>query len=109
VLAQSARRAEVTMVNHLRAASLYFHIDDDGAERFDVLIYADGKQVHGDLLLLSCGVGSRTELAALADLPVSIGILVDENLQSWGDPRIYAMGGSGTRSLRENGHPRRYS
>ena len=92
VLAQSARRAGVTMVNHSRAESLLFHQDDDGGDRFDALICADGKQIHGDLLLLSCGVGARTELAALAALPVSTGILVDENLQSWTDPRIYAIG-----------------
>ena len=92
VLAQSARRAGVTMVNHSRAESLLFHRDDDGVDRFDALICADGKQIHGDLLLLSCGVGARTELAQLASLPVSTGILVDTNLQSWGDPRIYAIG-----------------
>ncbi|WP_104130175.1 FAD-dependent oxidoreductase [Cryobacterium sp. N21] len=92
VLAQSARRAGVTMVNHSRAESLLFHEDDDGVDRFDALICADGKQIHGDLLLLSCGVGARIELAQLAALPVSTGILVDENLQSWGDPRIYAIG-----------------
>jgi assimilatory nitrate reductase electron transfer subunit len=92
VLAQCARRAGVTMVNHSRAESLLFHQDDDGVDRFDALICADGKQIHGDLLLLSCGVGARTELAALAALPVSTGILVDENLASWGDPSIYAIG-----------------
>jgi assimilatory nitrate reductase electron transfer subunit len=92
VLAQSARRAGVTMVNHSRAESLLFHQDDDGVDRFDALICADGKQIHGDLLLLSCGVGARTELAQLAGLPVSTGILVDAHLRSWGDPHIYAIG-----------------
>ena len=92
VLAQSARRAGVTMVNHSRAESLLFHQDDDGVDRFDALICADGKQIHGDLLLLSCGVGARTELAQLAGLAVSTGILVDENLTSWTDARIYAIG-----------------
>ncbi len=80
------------MVNHSRAESLLFHIDDDGVERFDALICADGKQIHGDLLVLSCGVGARTELAHLAGLPVSTGILVDDSLHSWGDPNVYAIG-----------------
>ncbi|MBB5640027.1 FAD-dependent oxidoreductase [Cryobacterium roopkundense] len=92
VLARSARRAGVTMVNHSRAESVLFHVDDDGVERFDALICADGKQIHGDLLLLSCGVGARTELAGLAGLPVSTGILVDGSLQSWADPAVYAIG-----------------
>jgi len=92
VLARSSRSAGVTMVNHSRAESVLFHVDDTGTERFDALICADGKQIHGDLLLLSCGVGARSELAALSGLPVSTGILVDERLQSWSDPRVYAIG-----------------
>ena len=92
VLARSARRAGVTMINHSRAESLLFHLDDDGVQRFDALVCADGKQIHGDLLLLSCGVGARKELAHLAGLMVSTGVLVDEDLRSWSDPDIYAIG-----------------
>ncbi len=92
VLAGSARRAGVAMVNHARAESLLFHVDDDGRERFDALLCADGKQINGDMLVLSCGVHARTELAYLAGLAVSSGILVDENLRSWTDPDIYAIG-----------------
>jgi len=92
VLTRSARRAGVTMVNHARAESVLFHHDEDGVERFEALICADGKQISGDLLLLSCGVGARTELAHLAGLPVSTGVLVDESLQSWADAAIHAIG-----------------
>ncbi|TFD92704.1 NAD(P)/FAD-dependent oxidoreductase [Cryobacterium lactosi] len=92
VLTRSARRAGVTMVNHARAESVLFHHDDAGVERFEALICADGKQISGDLLLLSCGVGARTELAHLAGLPVSTGVLVDESLQSWADAAIHAIG-----------------
>ena len=92
VLARNARRAGVTMVNHSRAESVVFHLDDDGMERFDGLVCADGKQICGDLLLLSCGVGARTELAALAGLAVSTGILVDSTLVSHTDPEIFAIG-----------------
>lgn len=92
VLARSARRAGVSMVNHSRAESVVFHLDDDGVERFDALVCADGKQIFGDLLLLSCGVGARIELAALAGLAVSSGILVDATLATHTDPHIYAIG-----------------
>ena len=92
VLARAARAAGVSMVNHSRAESVLFHVDDDGAARFDALICADGKQIGGDLLVLSCGTGARTELAHLAGLPVSTGILVDESLRSWADPAIHAIG-----------------
>ncbi|WEO78582.1 FAD-dependent oxidoreductase [Cryobacterium sp. SO2] len=92
VLTRAARQAGVAMVNHARAESVLFHHDDDGVERFEALICADGKQISGDLLVLSCGVGARTELAHLAGLPVSTGILVDESLQSWADASIHAIG-----------------
>lgn len=92
VLARAARKAGVTMVSHSRAESVVFHLDDDGVERFDALVCADGKQIFGDLLLLSCGVGARTELAALAGLAVSTGILVDSTLASHTDPHIFAIG-----------------
>jgi assimilatory nitrate reductase electron transfer subunit len=92
VLTRSARQAGVSMVNHARAESVLFHHDDDGVERFEALICADGKQINGDLLLLSCGVGARTELAHLAGLPVSTGILVDDSMQSWADAAIHAIG-----------------
>ena len=91
-LARSARQAGVAMIDHSRAESVLFRVDGDGVSHFDALICADGKQINGDLLLLSCGVGARTELAAIAGLDVSTGILVDDSLQSWADPRIFAIG-----------------
>ena len=92
VLARSARRAGVTMVNHSRAETVLCHLDDDGTMRFDALVCADGKQINGDLLVLSCGVHARTELAYLSGLAVSTGVLVDEELRSWTDSDIYAIG-----------------
>ncbi|WP_370626870.1 NAD(P)/FAD-dependent oxidoreductase [Cryobacterium sp. PAMC25264] len=92
VLTRAARHAGVAMVNHARAESVLFHHDEHGDERFEALICADGKQISGDLLLLSCGVGARTELSHLAGLPVSTGVLVDESLQSWADASIHAIG-----------------
>jgi assimilatory nitrate reductase electron transfer subunit len=92
VLAASARRAGVTMINHARAESVTFHTEDDGSTRFEALVCADGKQIKGDLLVLSCGVHARSELAFLSGLAVSTGILVDEHLRSWTDQDIYAIG-----------------
>jgi assimilatory nitrate reductase electron transfer subunit len=92
VLTRSARRAGVSMVNHARAESVLYSHDEDGVERFEALLCADGKQINGDLLLLSCGVGARTELAHLAGLPVSTGILVDPWQRSWADAAIFAIG-----------------
>ncbi len=64
---------------------------EDG-RRFDGLTFADGRFLRGDLLVISCGVSARTELARAAGLPVAAGILVDHSLRSWFDERIYAIG-----------------
>ncbi|MEP6480688.1 MAG: FAD-dependent oxidoreductase [Rhodoglobus sp.] len=92
VLARAARKAGVTMINRSRAESIVCHLDDQGKDQFDAILCADGKQINGDLLVLSCGVGARVELAYLAGLEVSSGVLVDEQLRSWTDDDIYAIG-----------------
>lgn len=92
MLARAARRAGVTMINHSRAEGVITHLDEHGESHFDAIICADGKQINGDLLVLSCGVGARVELAYLAGLDVAGGVLVDEQLRSWTDDDIYAVG-----------------
>ncbi len=92
VLAAAARRAGVATIAHTRAESVLLGHDDNGRARFDALVCADGKIIHGDLLVLSCGVAARTELAGIAGLPVARGVLVDAELRSWSDPDIYAIG-----------------
>jgi assimilatory nitrate reductase electron transfer subunit len=92
MLVAAARAAGVVMVAHARAEAVLFRDDERGTPRFDALLCADGKQIDGDVLVLSCGVSPRTELAAAAGLDVSAGILVDEKLRSWSDPDIFAIG-----------------
>ncbi|MWV58350.1 FAD-dependent oxidoreductase [Rathayibacter sp. VKM Ac-2754] len=92
MLAAAARSAGVEMVSHARSESILLAHDEHGRARFQALVCADGKQIEGDLLVLSCGVGARTELAASADLAVSTGILVDEHQRSWSDADVYAIG-----------------
>ncbi len=69
-----------------------FRTDDDGGRRFDMLVTADGKQLRGDLLVLSCGVSPRNELATLAGLRTAVGIVVDAHLAVWSDPHVFAIG-----------------
>lgn len=93
VLTAALRRLGVSVVAHSRAEAVSFHTDDSaGTHAFDALITADGKKIPGDLLILSCGVSARTDLAVLAGLRVAAGILVGENLRSWSDDRVYAIG-----------------
>ncbi len=59
---------------------------------FSALLLDDGSAIDGDLLVLSCGVRPRTELAAGAGLTAAAGILVDHRLQVHHDERVYAIG-----------------
>jgi len=59
---------------------------------FSALELDDGTTICGDLLVLSCGVRARTEVAAGAGLATGRGILVDHGLQAHHDPQVFAMG-----------------
>ena len=92
VLARLARAVGIGMHPHARAEAVLLRDDDDGRQVFDGLLCADGTVVRGTLLVLSCGASARVELAAAAGLRVSAGIVVDEELRSWSDPDVYAIG-----------------
>ncbi|HWI32266.1 MAG TPA: FAD-dependent oxidoreductase [Microbacterium sp.] len=93
VLRQALRRTGLAVFAYSRAESVGFHTDDVSGERsFDRLITADGNQIEGDLLVLSCGVSPRAELAALAGLRTAFGVIVDRRLRSWSDPDVFAIG-----------------
>jgi len=92
VLAAAAEAAGVEMAHHARAESILVRHDDHGHAWFDGLVCADGKVLAGDLLVLSCGVAARTEVASLAGLATSAGILVDGVSRSWTDPAVFAIG-----------------
>ncbi|MEV7756133.1 FAD-dependent oxidoreductase [Microbacterium sp. NPDC089180] len=92
VLAAAAVAAGVEMRHHARAESIVHRYDDHGQAWFDGLACADGRVLAGDLLVLSCGVGARTEIAARAGLAVSAGVLVDGSSRSWTDENVFAIG-----------------
>lgn len=92
VLRSALRRSGITVVAHSRAEAVGFRTEDDGTRRFDMLVTADGKQLRGDLLVLSCGVSPRSELATLAGLRTAVGVVVGPDLRSWSDPDVYAIG-----------------
>lgn len=92
VLRAALRRTGITVIAHSRAEAVAYRTDDDGTRRFEMLVTADGKQLRGDLLVLSCGVSPRNELATLAGLRTAVGVVVHPSLQSWSDPNVYAIG-----------------
>ena len=92
VLGAALENAGVHVIPHTRAEAIVARVDDRGERRFHALVSSDGRVTEGDLLVLSCGVAARTELASDAGLRVGGGILVDERLRAWTDPRIHAIG-----------------
>ncbi|KRF05053.1 FAD/NAD(P)-binding oxidoreductase [Arthrobacter sp. Soil782] len=88
VLASALRSLGVRLVSGAKAVGL----EQSGGGAFTGLRLDDGRLVSGDLLVLSCGVRPRVELAEGAGLPVSSGILVDHSLRAHHDEHIYAIG-----------------
>jgi assimilatory nitrate reductase electron transfer subunit len=91
-LSHAADAAGVAMAAHARAEGVLLHDRGTDDERFQALLLADGGRIDGDLLVLSCGVTARDELASAAGLAVGRGVLVDADLRSWTDPRVFAIG-----------------
>jgi len=92
LLSRALGTAGVSVHAHSRAEAVAFRTADDGVHEFDALVTAEGAYVRGDLLVLSCGVGARVELAAIAGLRTAAGVVVDEHLRCWDDERISAIG-----------------
>ncbi|MFI7573335.1 FAD-dependent oxidoreductase [Micromonospora sp. NPDC049497] len=79
--------AGLGVTTHLAVAATAVAADADGV-RLDL---ADGRSLHADLLVLSCGVRPDTTLAAAAGLAVERGVLVDDRMRT-SDRRISAIG-----------------
>jgi len=92
VLRRAVQRTGVSIFAHSRAETVLFHTDEDGRPSFDRLLTADGKDIAGDLLVLSCGVSPRAELAEASGLRASFGVVVDRSLRTWTDPTVFAIG-----------------
>jgi assimilatory nitrate reductase electron transfer subunit len=89
VLAASLRNCGVRMAGNARSTGIE-HNGPDGA--FSALLLDDGSAIDGDLLVLSCGVRPRIELAEGCGLATAAGILVDHRLRAHHEPHIFAIG-----------------
>ena len=90
----------VSIFAHSRAETALFHTGDDGHPWFDRLLTADGKDIAGDLLVLSCGVTPRAELAEASGLHASFGVVVDSGLRALG--RSVGLRDRGLRAYRRS-------
>jgi nitrite reductase (NADH) large subunit len=63
-----------------------------GQDKVTGLQFVDGTDVDCDLLVVACGARPNTDLGLLAGLTVERGIVVDDQMRSLEDPRIYAVG-----------------
>ena len=89
VLAASMRSCGVRMAGNARSTGVEHNAPDGG---FSALLLDDGSAIDGDLLVLSCGVRPRVELAEGCGLSTATGILVDHKLRAHHEPHIFAIG-----------------
>lgn len=89
VLAAGLRRCGVRVAANARSTGVEHNAPDGG---FSALLLDDGSAVDGDLLVISCGVRPRTELAEGCGLSIGAGILVDHRLRAHHEPHIFAIG-----------------
>ncbi|MFJ4265604.1 FAD-dependent oxidoreductase [Paenarthrobacter nicotinovorans] len=89
VLTASLRSNGVRMAGNARSTG----VETAGpGGSFSALLLDDGSAIDGDLLVLSCGVRPRSELAEGCGLPVGTGVLVDHHLRTHHEPHIFAIG-----------------
>jgi assimilatory nitrate reductase electron transfer subunit len=89
VLAASLRNCGVRVAGNARSTGVEHNAPDGG---FSALLLDDGSAIDGDLLVLSCGVRPRIELADGCGLSTAAGILVDHKLRAHHEPHIFAIG-----------------
>ncbi|RCS57631.1 NAD(P)/FAD-dependent oxidoreductase [Microbacterium sp. JB110] len=92
VTAAVLAEAGIEVVPHARAEAIVTEESAAGSRRFSALVSGDGKRIPGDVLILSCGVTARDDLAVAADLRTGRGVLVDERLRSFSDESVHAIG-----------------
>lgn len=91
-LAAALRTSGVTVISHARSVGVELRPGHDGEPAFSALLLEDGARVEGDLLVLSCGVRPRVDVAEGAGLAAGRGILVDHQLAALHDPNVFALG-----------------
>jgi assimilatory nitrate reductase electron transfer subunit len=89
VLAAGLRNCGVRVAGNARSTGIESKAADGG---FSALLLDDGSAIDGELLVLSCGVRPRTELAEGCGLSTAAGILVDHRLRAHHEPHIFAIG-----------------
>ncbi|MEO8177228.1 MAG: nitrite reductase large subunit NirB [Deltaproteobacteria bacterium] len=63
-----------------------------GEDRVTGLVFSDGTTLDCDLCVVSAGIKPHVELALRAGLTVERGVVVDNQMRTPDDPRIYALG-----------------
>ena len=88
LLSRALADAGVGVVSGAQAREV--RLDED--RRFRRLLLEDGREVPGELLLLSIGVTARTELAEGAGLRTVRGVVVNHELEADVEQRVFAIG-----------------
>ncbi|MFN3648853.1 MAG: FAD-dependent oxidoreductase [Armatimonadota bacterium] len=89
--------ASAVLAAAIRGLGIRLHLGREteavlGEERVTSLQLEEGDVLPADLVVFACGIRPNVEAAAAAGLAVGRGILVDDQLRSVTDPRIFAVG-----------------
>lgn len=94
---QLDRPAGLILKKTLEGLGIQVHLKKDtkrllGDTAVTGLQFGDGQELACDLVVIAAGIKPNSELAARAGLAVERGIVVDNQLRSPDDPRVYALG-----------------
>lgn len=94
---QLDRPAGTILKKTLEELGIQVHLKKDtkrvlGDEVVEGLEFGDGTRLDCDLVVIAAGIKPQAELAARSGLTVERGIVVDNQLRSPDDPRVYALG-----------------
>jgi nitrite reductase (NADH) large subunit len=94
---QLDRPAGAILKKTLEGLGIQVHLNKNtkrilGDETVEGLEFADEEKLECDLVVIAAGIKANSDLAARAGLTVERGIVVDNQLRSVDDARIYALG-----------------
>ncbi|MBV9451338.1 MAG: NAD(P)/FAD-dependent oxidoreductase [Streptosporangiaceae bacterium] len=92
VLARTVRSAGVAVRTGAAVREVRSIRAVGGAGHLTGIVLDDGEVLGADLFIICCGTRPRTELARAADLAIGAGVIVDDQMRSVTDGRIFAIG-----------------
>ncbi|HEX6354228.1 nitrite reductase large subunit NirB [Actinophytocola sp.] len=86
ILLRSVEKLGIEVVLNARTTAIL------GKDSVRGIALSDKREIPCDMVVVAAGIRANTQLAAISDLPVERGIVVDDQLRVMDEPDIYAVG-----------------